>query len=80
MDSIEEGTECGIGLEAFEDFQSGDVVECYVVEEKRGIEEANAKLMQQHQESQVPSPAPIAVEGNGIDCTLRARCAVKRGN
>jgi translation initiation factor IF-2 len=29
-DSIEEGNECGIGLMDFEDFQAGDVVECYV--------------------------------------------------
>jgi translation initiation factor IF-2 len=30
-DSIEEGNECGIGLVDYEDFQAGDVIECYVV-------------------------------------------------
>ena len=30
-DTIEEGNECGIGLVDFEDFQVGDVIECYVV-------------------------------------------------
>lgn len=30
-DSIEEGNECGIGLTDYEDFQAGDVIECYVV-------------------------------------------------
>jgi translation initiation factor IF-2 len=30
-DSIEEGNECGIGLVDFEEFQAGDVIECYVV-------------------------------------------------
>lgn len=30
-DTIEEGNECGIGLLDFEDFQVGDVVECYVL-------------------------------------------------
>ena len=29
-DTIEEGNECGIGLTDFEDFQAGDVIECYV--------------------------------------------------
>jgi translation initiation factor IF-2 len=29
-DTIEAGNECGIGLIDFEDFQAGDVVECYV--------------------------------------------------
>ena len=27
---IEEGNECGIGLLDYEDFQPGDVIECYV--------------------------------------------------
>jgi translation initiation factor IF-2 len=30
-DSIEEGNDCGIGLMDYEDFQVGDVIECYVV-------------------------------------------------
>jgi translation initiation factor IF-2 len=30
-DSIEAGNECGIGLIDFEDFEPGDVIECYVV-------------------------------------------------
>jgi translation initiation factor IF-2 len=30
-DSIEEGNECGIGLTDYEDFQAGDVIECYVI-------------------------------------------------
>jgi len=30
-DTIEEGNDCGIGLIDYEDFQSGDVIECYVV-------------------------------------------------
>jgi len=30
-DEMVAGTECGIGLEAFEDFEEGDVIECYVV-------------------------------------------------
>jgi translation initiation factor IF-2 len=30
-DSIEEGNECGIGLLDYEDFQAGDVIECYIV-------------------------------------------------
>lgn len=30
VDSIEEGNECGIGLDEFEDFQADDVIECYV--------------------------------------------------
>ena len=29
-DTIEEGNECGIGLVDFEDFEAGDIVECYV--------------------------------------------------
>jgi translation initiation factor IF-2 len=29
-DSIESGNDCGIGLFDFEDFESGDVIECYV--------------------------------------------------
>jgi translation initiation factor IF-2 len=29
-DTIEAGNECGIGLIDFEDFEAGDVVECYV--------------------------------------------------
>ena len=29
-DRIEEGNECGIGLVDFEDFEAGDIVECYV--------------------------------------------------
>eukprot|EP00541_Cyclophora_tenuis_P004140 CAMPEP_0116579598 /NCGR_PEP_ID=MMETSP0397-20121206/22335_1 /TAXON_ID=216820 /ORGANISM="Cyclophora tenuis, Strain ECT3854" /LENGTH=268 /DNA_ID=CAMNT_0004109085 /DNA_START=93 /DNA_END=899 /DNA_ORIENTATION=- len=29
-DRIDEGNECGIGLQDFEDFVSGDVIECYV--------------------------------------------------
>jgi len=29
-DTIEEGNECGIGLDDFEDFQPDDVIECYV--------------------------------------------------
>jgi len=29
-DTIEEGNECGIGLMDYEDFQEGDVIECYV--------------------------------------------------
>jgi translation initiation factor IF-2 len=30
-DTIEAGNECGIGLVDFEDFEAGDVIECYVV-------------------------------------------------
>jgi len=30
-DTIEEGNDCGIGLIGYEDFQAGDVIECYVV-------------------------------------------------
>jgi translation initiation factor IF-2 len=30
-DRIEEGNECGIGLVDFEDYEAGDVIECYVV-------------------------------------------------
>lgn len=30
-DKIEEGNECGIGLLDYEDFQAGDIVECYVL-------------------------------------------------
>jgi translation initiation factor IF-2 len=30
-DTIEEGNECGIGLLDYEDFQKGDIIECYVV-------------------------------------------------
>jgi translation initiation factor IF-2 len=30
VDTIEEGSECGIGLIDFEDFEPGDVIECYV--------------------------------------------------
>ena len=30
VDSIEEGNECGIGLVDFEDYEPGDVIECYV--------------------------------------------------
>lgn len=30
-DTIEEGNECGIGLFEFEDYEAGDVIECYVV-------------------------------------------------
>jgi translation initiation factor IF-2 len=30
-DTIEAGNECGIGLVDFEDFEPGDVIECYVV-------------------------------------------------
>jgi translation initiation factor IF-2 len=29
-DQIEAGNECGIGLTTFEDYQAGDVIECYV--------------------------------------------------
>ncbi|GMI15373.1 hypothetical protein TrVE_jg2735 [Triparma verrucosa] len=29
VDTIDEGTECGIGLEGFEEFEVGDIIECY---------------------------------------------------
>lgn len=29
-DSVEEGNECGIGLLDYEDFEAGDVIECYI--------------------------------------------------
>jgi translation initiation factor IF-2 len=29
-DTIEAGNECGIGLYDYEDFEAGDVIECYV--------------------------------------------------
>jgi translation initiation factor IF-2 len=29
-DVIEEGNECGIGLLDYEDFEAGDIIECYV--------------------------------------------------
>ena len=31
VDTLEAGNECGIGLVDFEDFQPGDVIECYVL-------------------------------------------------
>lgn len=31
VDTIEEGSECGIGLVDFEEYEAGDVIECYVV-------------------------------------------------
>ena len=31
VDTIEEGNECGIGLVDFEEYEAGDVIECYVV-------------------------------------------------
>lgn len=31
VDTIEEGNECGIGLIDFEEYEAGDVIECYVV-------------------------------------------------
>jgi translation initiation factor IF-2 len=32
--AIEEGTECGIGLVDFEDMQTGDRIECYILDKK----------------------------------------------
>ncbi|GMH68129.1 hypothetical protein TL16_g04855, partial [Triparma laevis f. inornata] len=29
VDTIDEGTECGIGLDGFEEFEVGDIIECY---------------------------------------------------
>ena len=32
---VRRGEECGLGLDGFDDFEEGDVVECYSVEQKR---------------------------------------------
>ncbi|CAG9464260.1 unnamed protein product [Pedinophyceae sp. YPF-701] len=42
VDEVEAGTECGVGLEGFKDFQEGDVIECYeLVRKRRTLEEAS---------------------------------------
>lgn len=42
VNEVEAGTECGMGVEGFKDWQEGDVIECYeVVVKKQSLEEAS---------------------------------------
>ena len=34
---VQRGDDCGLGLDGFDDFEEGDVVECYSVEQKKRV-------------------------------------------